>query len=160
MNHNCPETAVQVRRIVALLDMARPEDIYLEDEAAGVVSGKYTMHGAKNTLWDQHTLNDVVETSVSGLESRRRSYSISLCNEDRDKWFKHHDYHTRDVSWVDDQVRSSVPTATAKRCEPFGHGATGNAPSLIDGENPKLSSRTCTPEYGLQSRRRELAGVA
>ena len=52
------------------------------------------MTGAKNTLWDQHTLTDVVETSVTGIESRRRSYSISLRNEDRDVWFKHHGYAT------------------------------------------------------------------
>jgi hypothetical protein len=52
------------------------------------------MTGAKNTLWDQHTLNDVVVTSVTGIESRRRSYSISLRNEDRDVWFKHHGYAT------------------------------------------------------------------
>ena len=32
----------RVRRIIALLDMDRPEDIYKEDEEAGVVQPKYT----------------------------------------------------------------------------------------------------------------------
>eukprot|EP00976_Prorocentrum_cordatum_P008797 175330-Prorocentrum_minimum.AAC.5 len=62
-----------VRRIVALLEMPKPAAIYKEDEALGLVSPPYHLFGAKNTLWDQHTVNDCIESSVAGTELRRRS---------------------------------------------------------------------------------------
>ena len=62
-----------VRRIVELLEMPNPADIYKEDEKLGLVEPPYNMFGAKNTLWDQHTVNDCIESSVYGQELRRRS---------------------------------------------------------------------------------------
>jgi hypothetical protein len=70
---------------LALLDLDSPEDFFREVLQSGVLSEHPDMRrymGPKGMLQDQAQVQDVLETSVSGLESRRRSVAAQMKWED------------------------------------------------------------------------------
>jgi len=81
-----------INRIEVILDMDDPTTIWAEDVEQGIVHPPFQWQGAKNIIWDQHTLNDVTESSVTGKESRRRSYHIGVKGEERQKYLNAHGY--------------------------------------------------------------------
>ena len=62
-------------RLYALLDLDDIESIWKESDAAGASKEPHNrIFGVKAVLWDQHIVNDVVETLVTNKLSHRRSY--------------------------------------------------------------------------------------
>ena len=65
--------------------------------------------GAKETLWDQHIYNDVVESAIFGKAMYRRSHQrmINPDNGGRDKWEIEQGYpqHGPSMNWDSDTIR-------------------------------------------------------
>ncbi|KAK3259243.1 hypothetical protein CYMTET_31751, partial [Cymbomonas tetramitiformis] len=87
-----------VDRIEGYLDLENINDVYSPYEALNITRPPYRLKGAKNVLWDQHNLNDVVESSAVGKKLNRRSHGIGIQDDHmRNQWTRR--FFPRDEAW-------------------------------------------------------------
>lgn len=95
-----------LNRLEKLLAVDDVESVWQESDDLHITSGphKHTpagIWGIKATLWDQHIMNDVIETAVVNKVSQRRSLMRGIKNEEFDQWIAHLDLGN--PAWLEDE---------------------------------------------------------
>ena len=82
-------------RLEQLLAVDDVESLWKETDDLNITSGPhkdivpYGIFGPKAVFWDQHIMNDVVETAITNKVSHRRSYMRGVKKEEFTQWIAH-----------------------------------------------------------------------